>query len=181
MLMYDEPSSAAASNMCRRQAIAIGTCLALILAACASTGFDTMPYTDAVVTQFDDGEIMNTDQATCVANAVEPSIDWQALDTKGLGPDEVFADTALTERLDGGEIDALIESIDTCRGAADVVLAIFQLDGAMEELQLGCFASQMTQQSSHDLLRLIMADDQAAFTGSEGELLLGICGQGTRG
>ena len=153
---------------------------ALILGAC-SGGFDSAPYTDAVADRFDDGVLMDTEQARCVADDVAQYIDWAAAEAGGLIPSDLFGDVALSDQLSGSDIDALILAIDGCRGAEEIVLSIFADQGSMGEAQLSCFASRMTPAAARSLLRLIIADDLATFTGSEGEVLLGICGQGVSG
>lgn len=149
--------------------------------ACGGSDFDTAPYTDAVAGRFDDGEIMDSVHARCVADGVAESIDWRLVSETGIEAGELFDQDPWTQQLSSSEIDALVSSIDDCRGAGDVVLAIFRSQGQMEELQIGCFASQMSPQSARDLLRLIIADDEKTFVGSEGEILLGVCGQGVSG
>ncbi len=153
---------------------------ALILSACSS-GFDSTPYTDAVAERFDDGVVMDTGQARCVADEVAREIDWATAEASGLTPGDLFGDVSLSDQLPGPDIDALILAIDGCRGAGEVVLSIFADQGSMGEAQLSCFASRITPDSGRALLRLIIADDLATFAGSEGELLLGICGQGVSG
>lgn len=155
----------------------IGT---LILGACAG-GFDSAPYTDAVAERFDDGVVMDTEQARCVADDVATGIDWATAEARGLSPSDLFGDVRLSDQLSGLDIDALILAIDGCRGASDVVLSIFADQGSMGPAQLSCFASRMTPAAARSLLRLIIADDLATFTGSDGEVLLGACGQGVSG
>jgi len=129
----------------------------------------------AVQDRFDDGEIMNTEQARCVADDFGRTVDWEALSHAGVEPDEVFGDDALTERISSADIDSLVGAIDRCRGATEVVLSIFNLDGGLPDEQMGCFASRITATSARDLLRLIVADDVGGFRGSDGEVLLATC------
>ncbi len=150
--------------------------LAFIVAGCTSDQL-AEEYELAVVGQFDDGTIMNRDQAQCVADDLGAKIDWQALDSAGVEPDEVFGDGPLSDRLASEEIDAVVAAVDACRNAGDVVLQIFRDQGQMEDQQISCFASRLTQTAAHDLLRLIISDDQSSFAGSEGEIVLGICGR----
>ena len=150
------------------------------MGAC-SGGFDSTPYSDAVAERFDDGVVMDTEQARCVADDVAREIDWATAEAGGLSPGELFGDVPLSDQLSGADIDALVVAVDGCRGAGEVVLSIFADQGSMGEAQLSCFASRMTPDSGRALLRLIIADDLATFAGSEGELLLGICGQGVSG
>lgn len=161
----------------------LGRIIAVVAVAAVgcSGGFDTGPYTEAVAARFDDGEIMDTVEARCVADGVAESIDWQTISTEGVAPDQLFGDDPLTEQLNPAEIDSLIASIDDCHGAGDIVLQIFAGQGQMDASQLGCFANQMTQRSARDLLRLIIAEDQATFAGGEGDVLLGVCGRGVTG
>ena len=178
---FGERSSAVGESM---RAPAVGslcllTGLALVAAGCTSDQLAN-EYESAVVDQFDDGTIMNRDQAQCVADDVAGKIDWQALDSAGIEPDEVFGDGPLGERLSSEEIDAVVAAVDTCRNAGAVVLAIFEDQGQMEDQQISCFASRLTQTAARDLLRLIISDDQSSFAGSEGELVLGICGRAVR-
>lgn len=150
--------------------------LALIVAGCSSDQL-SQDYKLAVVDQFNDGTIMNRDQAECVAEDLDGKIDWRALESAGVEPDEVFGDGPLGDRLSSAEIDAVVAAVDTCRNAGAVVLAIFGDQGQMEDQQISCFVSRITQQAARDLLRLIISDDQSEFAGSEGEILLGICGR----
>jgi hypothetical protein len=150
--------------------------LVLVAAGCSSDQI-SQDYKLAVVDQFDDGTIMNRDQAQCVADDLDGKIDWRSLESGGIEPDEVFGDGPLGDRLSSDEIDAVVAAVDTCRNAGAVVLAVFEEQGQMGAQQISCFASRLTQPSARDLLRLIISDDQSAFTGSEGEILLGICGR----
>ena len=167
----------------RQRRFGLGRIVVVVAIAAVGCGgdFDTGPYTEAVAARFDDGEILDTVEARCVADGVAESIDWQTISTAGVAPDQLFGDDPLGEQLNPAEIDSLIAAIDDCHGAGDIVLQIFASQGQMDASQLGCFASQMTQRSARDLLRLIIADDQPTFAGSEGDVLLGVCGRGVAG
>ncbi|MFQ5558871.1 MAG: hypothetical protein ACE5GB_15360 [Acidimicrobiales bacterium] len=148
--------------------------LAVTIVAVACGSSDD-PYRDRVVERFDDGQIMDTSQAECVADEVVDRIDWSAVEGRGYEPRELFTDEPLLDQLTSADVGVLIDGIDTCRGADTVVLAIFGLQLDLDGDQVRCMATTITPDSSRDLLRLILTGDEAGFAGSGGELLLATC------
>ncbi len=140
----------------------------------------TDPYVAAVVERFDDGQIMNTEQAECVGQDVRESIDWDGVSERGFSGDTIFGDGEFSDRFTPSDTTALIDAIDECRGADEVVLAIFVIQLGMDREQFACFADHMNEAASVDLLRLIIADGdtEGEFADSEGAVLLNLCGRG---
>ena len=137
------------------------------------------PYVESVIDRFDDGEIMDNEQATCVGEAVRDDIDWDKIEASGITGESLFdTDTEFSDRFSESDTTALISAIDECRGADEVVLAIFASQLLMEPDQLGCYSDLMTEESSKDLLRLILADAEEEFKDREGAVLVGLCGKG---